>query len=53
MCCMLQKIELFLAILDAVKNADIDMLRRFVNPFIIIIFSTAQYNYGHKMLFYQ
>ena len=49
---ILQEIKLFLTVQHAVKNADISILRRLVNPLIIYFFGAAQYNYSREILFY-
>lgn len=53
MCRMLQEIELFLSVRHAVKHADIGLLRRLVDPLIVVFFGAAQHNYGIEMLFYR
>lgn len=53
MCRMLQEMELFLTVRHAVKNADIGMLRRLVDPLIIVFFGASQHNYGREMLYYR
>jgi len=53
MCRMLQEIELFLTIAHAVKTGDIGLLRRLVDPLIVVFFGAGQHNYGKEMLFYR
>jgi hypothetical protein len=53
MCRMLQEMELFLTVRHAVKNGDIGMLRRLVDPLIIYFFGASQHNYGREMLYYR
>lgn len=53
MCRMLQEIELFLTVRHAIKHADVGLLRRLVDPLIVVFFGAAQHNYGMEMLFYR
>ena len=53
MCRMLQEIEMFLTLRHAVKWGDIGLLRRLVDPLIIVFFGASQYNYGREMLYYR
>jgi hypothetical protein len=53
MCRMLQEVELFLVIRWAVKRGDIGMLRRIVDPLIIVFHSASQHNYSREMLQYR
>lgn len=53
MCRMLQEVELFLTVRQAVKYGDIGMLRRVVDPLIVTFFGAAQYSYGREMLYYR
>jgi hypothetical protein len=53
MCRMLQEVELFLTVRHAVKCADIGLLRRVVDPLIVMFFGASQHNYGMEMLFYR
>ena len=53
MCRMLQEVELFLTVRHAVKHGDIGMLRRLVDPLIILFFGAGQHNYGREMLYYR
>ena len=53
MCRMLQEVELFLTVRCAVKHGDIGMLRRVVDPLIVVFFGASQHNYGREMLYYR
>ena len=53
MCRMLQEIETFLIVRQAVKRGDIGLLRRMVDPLIVLFFGSGQYNYGREMLYYR
>lgn len=53
MCRMLQEVELFLTVRRAVKYGDIGMLRRLVDPLIVVFFGASQHNYGREMLHYR
>lgn len=53
MCRMLQELELFLTVRHAVKNGDIGMLRRLVDPLIILFNGAGQHNYVREMLYYR
>jgi hypothetical protein len=53
MCRMLQEIEVFLSCRYAVKYADIGLLRRMVDPLIVLFLGAGKVNYGHEMLFYR
>lgn len=53
MCRFLQESELFLTIRYAVKYGDIGILRRMVDPLIVVFFGAAQHNYGREMLYYR
>ena len=53
MCRMLQEIEVFLTTRHAIKHGDIGLLRRMVDPLIVLFLGAGQWNYGHEMLFYR
>jgi hypothetical protein len=53
MCRFLQEVELFIIVRHAVKRGDIGMLRRMVDPLIVVFFGAAQHNYGREMLHYR
>lgn len=53
MCRFLQEVELFLVVRHAVKHGDIGMLRRMVDPLIVVFFGASQHNYGREMLHYR
>jgi hypothetical protein len=53
MCRMLQEIELFLTLRHAIKYGDIGLMRRLVDPLIVVFYGASQSNYGHEMLFYR
>jgi len=53
MCRFLQEVELFLVVRHAVKHGDIGMLRRIVDPLIVVFFGASQHNYGREMLYYR
>ena len=53
MCRFLQEVELFLIVRRAVKYGDIGMLRRMVDPLIVVFFGASQHNYGREMLHYR
>jgi hypothetical protein len=53
MCRFLQEVELFLVVRHAVKYGDIGMLRRMVDPLIVVFFGASQHNYGREMLHYR
>jgi hypothetical protein len=53
MCRFLQEVELFLIVRRSVKYGDIGMLRRMVDPLIVVFFGASQYNYGREMLYYR
>ena len=53
MCRFLQEVELFLTLRYAIKAGDIGIMRRLVDPLIIVFFGASQSNYGHEMLFYR
>ena len=53
MCRLLQEVELFLTLRHAVKYGDIGMLRRLVDPLIIVFLGAKQHNYGREMLYYR
>lgn len=53
MCRLLQEVELFLTIRRAVKYADVGILRRVVDPLIVLFFGAGQTNYGREMLYYR
>jgi len=50
MCRMLQQIELFETVHHAVKQGDIGLLRRLVDPLIIFFWGSGQTNYGQEMI---
>lgn len=50
-CRFLQEIELFLTIHHAVKFADIGLLRRTVEPLIVMFTGAGQTNYGYEMMY--
>jgi hypothetical protein len=49
---MLQEIKVFLTVYYAVKHGDIGLLRRMINPLIIIFLSADQTNYANEILYY-
>ena len=53
MCRFLQEAELFLTLRYAIKCGDIGMLRRIVDPLVVVFFGAAQHNYGREMLYYR
>ena len=53
MCRMLQEIEVFLTTRHAIKHGDIGLLRRMVDPLIVLFLGAGQWNYDHEMLFYR
>lgn len=53
MCRYLQEVELFFIVQHAVKHGDIGMLRRMVDPLIVVFFGASQHNYRREMLHYQ
>ncbi|KIV98311.1 uncharacterized protein PV09_09843 [Verruconis gallopava] len=53
MCRLLQEVELFLIVRYAVKHGDIGLLRRVVDPLIIVFFGAGQRNYGREMIYYR
>ena len=53
MCRFLQEVELFLVVRQVVKYGDIGMLRRMVDPLIVVFFGASQHNYGREMLHYR
>jgi hypothetical protein len=52
-CRLLQEVELFLTLRHAVKYGDVGLLRRLVDPLIVIYFGAHQTNYGREMLYYR
>ena len=53
MCRLLQEVELFLTVRHAVKHGDVGMLRRVVDPLVVVFFGAGQHNYGREMLYYR
>ena len=53
MCRLLQEVALFLTVRHAVKHGDIGMLRRVVDPLVVVFFGAGQHNYGREMLYYR
>jgi len=53
MCRMLQEVELFLTVRHAVKHADIGLLRRLVDPMIMVFLGASQWNYAYEMMWYR
>lgn len=53
MCRLLQEIALYLGVSEAIKKADIGLLRYFVDPLVVHFNGTKQKNYAREMIYYR
>jgi hypothetical protein len=53
MCRFLQEAELFMTVRYAIKHGDISILRRCVDPLIIMFLGADQKNYAYEMMYYR
>ncbi|TEY13525.1 hypothetical protein BOTCAL_3082g00010 [Botryotinia calthae] len=53
MCRLLQEIEIYMTINKAVKYGDIGVMRRMVDPLILLFWGAGQVKYGREMLYYK
>jgi hypothetical protein len=46
----IQEVEIFLVLRHAIRHGDVGIIRRLVDPLIVIFFGAEQHKYGHEML---